>query len=107
LLASDREAFADIYFDALQILDTLKIQREMIMNIFNIQSIISSNQMNWFMKKLTALALIIMIPTLISGIYGMNVDNLPFADQGFWFVIVVMFFVTGMLFFMFKKFDWL
>ena len=106
-LPADREAFADIYFDALQVLDTLKIQREMIMNIFNIQSIISSNEMNLFMKKLTALALIIMIPTLISGIYGMNVTNLPFAQHGFWVIVGLMVVVTAVLYVIFKKFDWL
>jgi magnesium transporter len=93
----------------LQIIDALKIQREIIMNIFNLQSMILSNQMNAFMKKLTALALIIMVPTLISGIYGMNVSNLPFATSSwsFLFVFGFMILITGTIFFAFKKQDWL
>ena len=109
LTKENREEFQDIYYDALQILDALKLQREMIMNIFNIQSILSNNQMNAFMKKLTALALIIMIPTLISGIYGMNVAGLPFAGgpEAFWIVIGVMLLITGTLYAVFRRADWL
>lgn len=105
----DRNAFNTIYEDTRHILDALKIQREMIMNIFNIQSIISSNQMNVFMKKLTAIALIIMIPTLISGIYGMNIDVLPLSTGpfSFFFVVGIMALITAILFVVFKHSDWL
>ena len=39
------------------------------------------------MKVLASITLIISIPTVISGIYGMNVDHLPFAN--FWFPVGV------------------
>lgn len=105
----NRETFEEIYVDVLQIIDALKIQREIIMNIFNLQSIIASNQMNAFMKKLTAFALIIMIPTLISGIYGMNVQGLPFANSpfGFLIVLVFMFIITIVTFILFKQENWI
>lgn len=38
---------------------------------------IISNNLNIVMKVLASITLIISIPTVISGIYGMNVDNLP------------------------------
>lgn len=104
----DRDEFLDIYQDALQILDAEKVQREIVMNIFNIQSIISSNSVNEFMKKLTALALIIMIPTLISGIYGMNIQGLPFSNFNHSFIIVMSFMsiITVIMYFIFRKVDW-
>jgi len=37
----------------------------------------SANQLNEVMKKLTAWAGIILVPTLIAGIYGMNFDHMP------------------------------
>jgi magnesium transporter len=106
--ADDRETFNDIYFDALQILDTEKVQREVIMNVFNMQSIISSNKINEFMKKLTSLALIIMIPTLITGIYGMNLNWLPFAghENGFGYIVAIMALITITTYLVFKKIDW-
>lgn len=105
----DRSTFEELYFDVLQIIDALKIQREIIMNIFNLQSMVLSNQMNAFMKKLTALALIIMVPTLISGIYGMNLTHLPFANSTWGFLVVFgfMIVITTAIFFVFKKQDWL
>ncbi|MFP4111622.1 MAG: magnesium transporter CorA family protein [Candidatus Woesearchaeota archaeon] len=104
----DREIFNDIYFDALQILDAEKVQREVIMNIFSLQNIISNNHLNEFMKKLTSLALIIMIPTLITGIYGMNINGLPVSDNTWSFPIVMGFMtvITVIIFLIFKKIDW-
>ncbi len=101
----DREEFLDLYQDALHILDAEKVQREIVMNIFNMQAIISSNSVNEFMKKLTALALIIMVPTLISGIYGMNVNGLPFSQTKFAFagIIGFMSLITMLIYFIFKK----
>src|SRR3989344_6209984 len=67
------EAYSELYHDILQLLDTERVQRETVSNLFNLQSIISSNRLNLFIKKLTSIAIIVMIPTLISSIYGMNV----------------------------------
>ncbi len=48
---------------------------------------ITSNSVNDIMKILTALTLILSIPMVIAGLYGMNV-RLPFAenDSAFWYV---------------------
>ncbi|MFW6230686.1 MAG: magnesium transporter CorA family protein [Nanoarchaeota archaeon] len=106
--ADDRERFRDLYGDGLQILDTEKVQREVIMNIFNMQSIISANRINAFMKKLTSLALIVMIPTLITGIYGMNINGLPFSNTPYSFYGLIGFLVliTGIIYLIFKKVNW-
>lgn len=105
--AANREEFQDIYYDTLQIIDALKLQREAIMNLFNMQSIIAANQMNAFMKRITTLALIITVPTLISSIYGMNVAGLPFAHSpwAFWIVLLLMIVITGGLVALFFRFD--
>lgn len=106
--ADDRERFKDLYIDGLQILDTEKVQREVIMNIFNMQSIISTNRINTFMKKLTSLALIVMIPTLITGIYGMNINGLPFSNntQSFYILLGVLVLITSIIYIIFKKINW-
>lgn len=66
-----------------------------------------SNNVNSVMKILTSLTLIIAIPTLVAGIYGMNVHNLPLAEQpyAFWAIIggsVVFSAALGIVFY-FKK----
>ncbi|MGM5488489.1 MAG: magnesium transporter CorA family protein [Nanobdellota archaeon] len=85
---TDRQNFTELYYDKLQILDTEKIQRELIMNMIDIQSIVSTDRLNTTMKRLTALAIIIAIPTLISGIYGMNLP-LPYSDSPHAFGVIM------------------
>jgi len=50
---------------------------------------IISNNLNEVMKKLTTISLVLMIPTLIASVYGMNV-HLPLQENpfAFWIVIV-------------------
>ena len=38
---------------------------------------VASNSLNAIMKRLTAFTVILMVPTLIAGIYGMNFDHMP------------------------------
>lgn len=87
----DKEQFKELYFDALQIFDAAKVQREIVLHLFSLQSIITSARMNEYIKRLTILTVIIMIPTMISGIYGMNL-SLPFAEHpnGFFIVLGIM-----------------
>jgi magnesium transporter len=74
------EYFEDLHNDTLLLIDKEKIQREIITNIFNAQSILSNQKTNEFVNKLTVITIILMIPTLISGIFGMNF-KLPFQNH--------------------------
>ncbi|MHB1453464.1 MAG: magnesium transporter CorA family protein [Saccharofermentanales bacterium] len=65
-----------------------------------------SNNVNQIMKILTALTLIVAIPTMIAGIFGMNV-RLPLAErsEAFWLIIgvsTIVAVVTGVIFY-YKK----
>ena len=51
--------------------------REILTTIADIRMAQSANQLNEVMKKLSAWAGIILVPTLIAGIYGMNFDQMP------------------------------
>jgi Mg2+ and Co2+ transporter CorA len=39
--------------------------------------------MNSIMKQLTAYSIILLVPTLVAGVFGMNFDDLP-KQHGFW-----------------------
>ncbi|MBU0666666.1 MAG: CorA family divalent cation transporter [Nanoarchaeota archaeon] len=105
---ADLSSFTELYYDALQVRDTEKVQREVISNLFNFQSVAASHRLNKFMKKLTSLALIIMIPTLITGIYGMNI-NLPLQQSplAFIYLMIIMFLIVVIGLIIFNKIDWL
>jgi len=105
----DRINFEELYYNVLQILDTEKIQREALTNLINIHSILTSTRLNEFMKRLTVLALVIAIPTMISGIYGMNFQYIPLADHryGFHILTALMFILILGFVYVFRKMDWL
>ena len=49
---------------------------------------IISNNLNVVMKFLTSVTIILMLPTLVANIYGMNV-RLPFQDFSYAFIITI------------------
>ncbi len=51
--------------------------REILTTVVDIRMAQSAHQLNEVMKKLTAWAAIILVPTLIAGIYGMNFRHMP------------------------------
>ncbi len=104
----DIERFDDLYYDTLQLIDTEKIERDVLSTMFNFQTILASYRLNNFLKRITALALIIAVPTLISSIYGMNVI-LPFekSPYAFFGLMVIMLGISLLGFVYMKKRDWI
>jgi magnesium transporter len=61
------------------------------------------------MKKLTAWAGIILVPTLIAGVYGMNFVHMPELAwrYGYLYSLALMAGAGGALYLMFKRRGWL
>ena len=97
--------FEELYYDVLQILDTEKIQREVVTNLISVNSVLTTTRLNEFMKQLTLIALIMAIPTLFSGIYGMNFVNIPLADHkyGFYITSFIILLITFATYYLFTK----
>jgi magnesium transporter len=68
-----------------------------------------ANRQNVVMKQLTAWAAIILIPTLIAGIYGMNFRHMPELDWafGYPFALALMGVTAYLLYRSFRKREWL
>jgi magnesium transporter len=68
-----------------------------------------SVQQNEDMRKISAGAALIVVPTLIAGIYGMNFDHMPELHwtYGYPFAIALMVGVSSVLLWFFKKSGWL
>jgi Mg2+ and Co2+ transporter CorA len=63
-----------------------------------------SNNMNTIMKQMTSISIILMIPTLIASLYGMNVPNaLENNRYGIWIVIAVSIMLSCFEYFVQKK----
>ncbi len=64
--------------------------------------------MSSVMRQMTSVSIILMFPTLIASIFGMNlVSGLEGSWWGFPLVIVVSFTVTGIFYWLFRKRAWI
>lgn len=78
----------DIENDVAQLYEMTTIYREIMSNTLNAYETAVSNNLSFIMKTLTTISLILILPTLVASLYGMNVA-LPFQGDpnAFWFVI--------------------
>lgn len=82
-----------LYID--QLLVTINSHNQTINSIRKAYSTITSNNLNIRMKTLTLLTLLIALPNVFYGMYGMNVA-LPFAEQP-WAYAVIVGFTVGLV----------
>ena len=65
------------------------IYRDIINGTRELMSSVMDNRLNNSMKYLTSITLIMAVPTIVSGIMGMNIINLPFANSPYGFAIII------------------
>lgn len=84
----EKDLLEDVENDVAQLYEMTTIYREIMSNILNAYEFTESNQLSTIMKTLTTISLILILPTLLASLYGMNV-SLPFEDDpnAFWIVI--------------------
>ena len=75
--------FQDVYDHVVRLTDTIDVYQDLLTNALDSYLAIVSNNLNQVMKTLTALTVILMAPTLIAGIYGMNFDQMPELRWGY------------------------
>ncbi len=83
--------------------------RELLTSALETRLVQTSNRLNVVMKHLSGWAAIILVPTLIAGIYGMNFGHMPELDWrlGYPFALAMMVVSAVVLYRVFKKRDWL
>ena len=99
-------AFQDLHDHVSRIVGTIDTYREVLSGALDVYLAIESNRMNAVMKRLTSYSIILLLPTLIAGIYGMNFDDLP-KNHGFYGSLAVMSLIVIVLLIFFKKRGWL
>lgn len=86
----DKELLGDVIVENRQAIEMTSIYRDIINGTRELMSSVIDNRLNNVMKYLTSITIVMAIPTVISGIYGMNVDEkwMPFADTPHGFLII-------------------
>lgn len=86
----DTDLLDDVIVENQQAIEMTMIYRDIIQGTRELLSSVINNRMNNVMKILTSVTLVMAIPTIISGLYGMNVNSkgMPLADSPFGFGLI-------------------
>ncbi|MEO8247601.1 MAG: magnesium/cobalt transporter CorA [Chloroflexota bacterium] len=100
--------YADLYDHIVRILDQLDLLRDLVAAALDANLSVTSNTLNAVMKRLTAVTVILILPTIVSGIYGMNFVHMPELDWtlGYPLAIGIMAALMGGAFIYFRAHDW-
>ncbi len=103
----DTDLLDDVIVENRQAIEMTTIYRDIINGTRELMSSVLDNRLNNVMKILTIVTLVMGIPTLISGIYGMNVSSkwMPLADtpHGFSIICLLIVFICMIAMFLLKK----
>ncbi|MCS7086448.1 MAG: magnesium transporter CorA family protein, partial [Bacteroidia bacterium] len=87
-LAEEKELLEDIIIDNTQALEMASIYTNILSGLMDAFASVISNNVNAVMKTLTKMTIVLMIPTLVSSFYGMNIA-LPFAESPWAFFYIL------------------
>ena len=101
--------FADVYHKLLRATEALEFSRDLLAAVRDYHQSKISNDQNEIVKRLTAIASLLLFPTFWVGVYGQNFEHMPELDWqlGYlvsWGVIVV---VTIAQLFFFRRKRWI
>jgi magnesium transporter len=100
--------FQDVYDHVLRATEWTESLRDLVSTILETNLTIQGNRQNAIMKKVTSWAAIIAVPTAVTGFYGMNVPYPGFAQHsGFIASVVLVVVLSGGLYLLFRRLDWL
>ena len=101
--------YRDVYDHVLRATDFVDSTRDLLSSALDANLSVISNRLNEVMKQLTAWAAIILIPTLVAGVYGMNFVHMPELRWrfGYAYALGLMSVSAFLLYRMFKRRDWL
>ena len=89
----DKELLDDVIIENQQAIEMAQIYRDIIDSTRELMSSMIDSKLNNVMKRLTSITLILSIPTIISGLYGMNVDQnwmpLAYTPHGFGIISIL------------------
>jgi magnesium transporter len=102
--------FRDVYDHLVRIADDVMIFQDRISGMLDAHLTNASNRLNEVMKVLTVVATVFGPPTLVAGIWGMNVPLPHFpggADAQFWWVVAAMVLMIAAMLTAFRRKHWI
>lgn len=104
----DADLIEDVTIEMNQARETTNIYTNILESTMETYASIINNNTSSVMKQMTSVSIILMFPTLIASIFGMNlISGLETAGWGFPLVIVLSFVVTGIFYWLFRRKTWI
>ncbi len=95
LREEDEDLLEDVIIEVKQAIEMCGIYSNVLSGTMDAFASIISNNLNIVMKGLTSVTIVMAIPNMIFGMYGMNVQDLPFPF--FWASIALTFILMGIV----------
>ena len=100
--------YQDVYDHVLRVTESTDALRDLVSTIVETNLSLRDYRTNQIAKQVTSWAAIIAVPTLITGFYGMNVPYPGLAQHwGVWMASTLMLVISGGLYVVFRRKDWL
>ncbi len=99
----DADLMEDVNIDMAQARETTNIYSNILESTMDTYSSIINNNMNTVMRTLTSVSIILMVPTLVSSLFGMNLLNgMETTKYGFVIAIVLSCTISGVFWWIFR-----
>ena len=104
-----RTYFRDVHDHLLRVMSRTQAFRELLANVLSANITQASYRQNEDVRKISAWAAIIAVPTLIGSVYGMNFDHMPELGWrlGYPMALGLMAGICGALYWQFRRTGWL
>ncbi|WP_027623567.1 magnesium transporter CorA family protein [Clostridium lundense] len=102
----DQDILEDVIIENKQAIEMANIYSNILSGTMDAFASVISNNLNIVMKLLASVTIVMSIPNMISGMFGMNVNAIPFANSpyGFWIIFgIVITIATVVVIFLNKK----
>jgi magnesium transporter len=108
LYEQDRDIIEDIELSTGELITQVQGRLRTLVNMRQAYDAIATTNLNNTFKRLTSIAIFLTVPTIVGGLYGMNID-LPFqhAEHAFLFVLALIATITSAMVLFFKHKKWL
>ena len=104
----DADLIEDVTIEMNQARETTNIYTNILDSTMETYASIINNNMSGVMKQMTSVSIILMFPTLIASIFGMNlISGLENTWWGFPLVIILSFSITGVFYALFRRKTWI
>ena len=102
----DDDLLEDLGIELRQADSTIAIYSDILEGTMGSYASVISNNVNSVMKRMTGLSIILMVPTFVASLYGMNVDIMLRGRWAFWIIIAIAVALTAAAFIILRRLKW-